>query len=67
MTLDEFLDGWQAQALDAVRRPTPSRRQWVEDCPYCAHYTPAEMFPPHDASPRCESGRRDHCTCDICF
>ena len=25
------------------------------------------FFPPHDASPRCDSGGRDHCTCDTCF
>lgn len=23
--------------------------------------------PPHDASQRCESGGRPHCTCDACF
>lgn len=23
--------------------------------------------PPHEASPRCESGRRNHCSCDVCF
>ena len=25
------------------------------------------FFPPHNASPQCESGRRNHCTCDTCF
>ncbi len=23
--------------------------------------------PSHDASPRCESGKRPHCTCDMCW
>lgn len=23
--------------------------------------------PPHFASPRCESGGREHCACDVCF
>ncbi len=23
--------------------------------------------PPHKPSDRCESGKRPHCTCDICF
>lgn len=23
--------------------------------------------PPHTASRNCESGKRDHCTCDVCF
>jgi len=27
-----------------------------------------ETFAPyHDASPRCESGRHNHCSCDTCF
>lgn len=26
-----------------------------------------EFHPSHDPSPRCESGRRNHCSCDICF
>lgn len=25
------------------------------------------FHPPHDASPRCESGKHYHCSCDICF
>lgn len=26
-----------------------------------------DFHPPHDASARCESGRREHCSCDVCF
>lgn len=26
-----------------------------------------EFHPPHDASDRCESGKRKHCSCDTCF
>ena len=37
------------------------------DCSYCAKFKPGAMMPPHDASPNCESGRRNHCTCDTCF
>lgn len=25
------------------------------------------FHPPHDASPRCESGKHTHCACDTCF
>ncbi len=25
------------------------------------------MFPSHDASDRCESGKHSHCSCDCCF
>ena len=40
-----------------------------EDCATCAHAMkhPNEMTPYHDASPRCESGKRPHCTCSACF
>jgi hypothetical protein len=36
-------------------------------CVTCSQYVAGEMMPWHDASPRCESGKRNHCTCDICF
>ena len=26
-----------------------------------------QMHPSHDASPNCESGKRNHCSCDACF
>lgn len=42
-----------------------TRRIRVDDCPTCADAT--EMTPPHDASPRCESGSRPHFTCDTCY
>lgn len=36
------------------------------DCDYCLTVS---VFggPSHEASPRCRSGRHDHCTCDTCF
>jgi hypothetical protein len=36
-------------------------------CAYCDANRADQMMPPHDASPRCESGKRAHCTCDTCF
>lgn len=27
----------------------------------------SDFHPSHDASPRCESGKRAHCSCDLCF
>ena len=36
-------------------------------CAYCDQHSTEEMMPPHDPSPRCESGKRPHCTCDTCF
>jgi hypothetical protein len=36
-------------------------------CKFCDEHRDDRMMPPHDASPRCESGKRHHCTCDTCF
>ena len=35
-------------------------------CPSCDRET-SDHHPPHDPSRRCESGRRNHCSCDTCF
>ena len=35
-------------------------------CKSCDRET-SDFHPPHDASPRCESGKRSHCSCDTCF
>lgn len=39
------------------------------ECLYCdiERDLANDHHPPHDASPRCESGRHPHCTCDVCF
>lgn len=43
------------------------------DCETCQSYfytaeNPANVFAPnHTASPRCESGKHSHCSCDTCF
>ncbi len=49
------------------RPATPSRRRVVEGCDYCAKYGHEPMMPRHDASRRCESGKRSHCSCSRCF
>jgi len=36
-------------------------------CATCAELARGSFGPRHDPSPRCESGKRPHCTCDICF
>jgi hypothetical protein len=45
----------------------PFRRNWVNDCEYCRKNASREMMPLHDASPCCQSGKHNHCTCDTCF
>lgn len=39
------------------------------ECAYCdsLRATGETFHPRHDASARCESGGRNHCTCDTCF
>lgn len=39
------------------------------ECLYCDRERAAgnHFHPPHDASPRCESGKHSHCSCDTCF
>ena len=45
------------------------RRPVVPGCNFCdaqlANHN--AHFPMHDASRSCESGKEEHCTCDICF
>lgn len=44
-----------------------------QDCKGCAEFysnpgMPSEVWAPrHKASPRCQSGKHPHCTCDTCF
>lgn len=36
-------------------------------CRYCDVHRLDTMMPPHTPSKNCESGKRAHCTCDVCF
>ena len=49
----------------------PVRRQTAEpgQCAYCDRCVAGgeTMFPAHDAYHGCESGKRNHCTCDMCW
>lgn len=37
------------------------------ECAYCDQCRTDSMMPSHTASSHCESGKRNHCTCDACF
>lgn len=66
----EGISGMAAAAMDGVRRRQRhliENGTWDPDCTYCRQHTPGEMMPSHTASPRCQSGGRNHCTCDTCF
>lgn len=52
------------------RRNNPTQRRQIDlDCSFCKEQmnNNNNFFPPHDPSPGCESGKREHCTCDTCF
>jgi hypothetical protein len=38
-------------------------------CAYCKELLAegTDFAPPHEASQRCQSGKRNHCSCDTCF
>jgi hypothetical protein len=42
------------------------RRDEIAACAYCQQ-NKGKMHPPHFASPGCQSGHHNHCTCDVCF
>jgi len=44
----------------------PERRHVVAGCATCEIHGKG-MMPSHDASSMCESGKHEHCTCDLCF
>lgn len=49
--------------------PLPRRASLIPpgECKACDEYRNYSMFPPHDASQNCESGKHPHCTCSTCF
>lgn len=47
---------------------TTKRQATAEaECSYCVEYKGDSMMPAHTASAHCESGKRPHCTCDVCY
>lgn len=47
----------------------PASVRYYDGCATCANNQErgSSFFPPHQPSPRCQSGGRPHCTCDACF
>lgn len=58
---------FKRSGLDAVVSSGITHERSRLECPTCLARKPGEMMPPHKASDRCESGKYNHCTCDICF
>lgn len=53
-------------------KPEPQKRRHKllkGECAYCDRERKDNnnYHPSHDAGPFCESGKREHCSCDLCF
>lgn len=65
-----FMDAIEQQGDDGPDEGNVARHDYRRprgECAYCDEYGGEAMMPSHTPSPRCESGKRPHCTCDICF
>jgi hypothetical protein len=69
MSILDDMDNLRDLLLEAERLHEKPfiKRGLVAGCPTCDAHKPGEMMPNHEASPYCESGKRAHCTCDVCF
>ncbi len=54
---------------ELVKRSKRRHQAPEGECKYCDAMRAENMtyHPPHDPSPMCASGRRNHCSCDGCF
>lgn len=59
---------WEALTRDE-RQVAMGRLAPVGECVSCdrARESSDTMAPRHTASDRCQSGKRNHCTCDTCY
>lgn len=62
-TVEEASNAYQARTTIRRHKARPG------ECTYCdaERLRHNSFHPPHDASPRCESGKYNHCSCDTCF
>ena len=61
-------EAWGALTVDE-RQVIMGRRAPIGECSLCdrARETGDPAMPSHTAKERCQSGRRNHCTCDTCY
>lgn len=61
------IESWQDQGMAHPPCEKCIEESLEEDnCSYCIENI-GKPVPRHEASSSCESGKRNHCTCDICF
>jgi len=66
----DVIDGEINFSMNTQSEQQPYIKQMPKgECTYCdlQYDKPTGFFPPHTASPRCQSGGYNHCTCDTCF
>lgn len=51
----------------AIPHPKHNHYRPLGECTYCDAHRSDPMMPCHVASKNCESGKRNHCTCDTCY
>jgi hypothetical protein len=56
----------EQEHIELLRLAAKARQDEIDNCAYC-QANKGQMAPRHFASPNCESGKHNHCTCDICF
>ena len=65
MTEQEYIELLRLHGKEAVAK---ARKDEIANCEYCKELAAKGGWgPSHFASPNCQSGRRNHCTCDTCF
>ena len=58
----------EQEHIELLRLQAKARQEEIANCKYCQEIKASGGFgPPHFASPNCQSGRRNHCSCDTCF
>lgn len=60
---------FEIQQPDKAKRPRRQHKLEPGECAFCDHERADgnDFHPSHDASPFCDSGKHDHCSCDVCF
>jgi hypothetical protein len=51
----------------SVNDPNEDKEYERRNCAYCFQNQNDSMMPRHFASDGCESGGRNHCTCEVCY
>jgi hypothetical protein len=58
----------EQEYIELLRLQIKARKDEMAACEYCKKIAASGGFgPSHFASPNCQSGRRNHCTCSTCF